>query len=408
MIDKNRILLFPAGPAQKEAFLAAKELGMYIVAVDRNPDSACRPLADEFYELDPGDAETLAEFALRYHSRHNLSGVLVVGCDIPVSCAMAAKAIGSPGISVESASLTIDKYRMKQTLREKGVAVPDYFAVENAEEVKTIMRQNQRRMIIKPNDNSGARGILQITPDSDIDEAFAYAARHVKKQGVILEVFEEGPQISTEALVIDGKIIITGFADRNYEYLSRYFPNVLENGATLPSALSASEQMAVNEVFKSGIHALGINNGVAKGDMVFTKDGPKVIEIAGRISGGKFASMIVPESNGVRLLHAALQAATGQIPDIKYLTPTHQRGVAVRYMFPPPGKVIRIEGEETARQTEGLLELIISGTVGCIINPMASHADRAGWVVCAAQDRETAIKRAETAINHIHFVTEPV
>ncbi|PTN34151.1 ATP-grasp domain-containing protein [Desulfonatronum sp. SC1] len=408
MSDKKRILLFPAGPAQKEAFLAAKELDMHIVAVDRNPDSACRPLADEFFELDPGEAETLTEFALHYHSRHNLSGVLLVGCDIPVSCAMAAKAIGSPGISVESAALTVDKFRMKQTLREKGVAVPDFFAVENAEAVKAIIRRNPRRMIIKPNDNSGARGILQVTPDSDIDEAFAYAARNVKKRGVTLESYEDGPQISTEALVIDGKIVITGFADRNYEYLSRYFPNVLENGATLPSALSANEQKAVNDMFISGIRALGIDNGVAKGDMIFTKDGAKVIEIAGRIGGGKFASMIVPESNGVRLLHAALQAATGQIPDLKYLTPTHHRGVAVRYMFPPPGKVVRIDGEETARQTDGLLELIITGTVGSVINRMASHADRAGWVVCVAPDRETAIKRAEAAINHINFVTEPV
>jgi len=32
--------------------------------------------------------------------------------------------------------------------------------------------------------------------------------------------------------------------------------------------------------------ALGIHTGIVKGDMVMTSDGPKVIEIATRLSGG--------------------------------------------------------------------------------------------------------------------------
>ncbi len=332
----------------------------------------------------------------------------MVGCDIPVSCAKVAKAIGSRGISIEAAELTVDKFRMKQVLREKGVRVPDFYAVKSADEVKSIMRKNPRLMIIKPNDNSGARGVLQLTPDSDLDAAFNYALNNVKKQGVILEVFEKGIQVSTEALVLDGKVFITGFADRNYEYIERFFPYVLENGATLPSILSIQEQTAVNEMFEAGIHALDINNGVAKGDMIYTEEGAKVIEIAGRISGGKFASMIVPESNGVKLLHAALQAAIGQNPDSEYLTPSKNRGVAVRYMFPNPGKVIAIKGEKNARKTKGLIELVITNHIGSFINPMTSHVARAGWVVCSAPDRETAIKRAESVIKQIHFVTEKI
>ena len=59
MSSYPRILLFPAGMAQREAFLAARELKLYIVAVDRDPEAPCRQLADEFFTLDPGDAESL-------------------------------------------------------------------------------------------------------------------------------------------------------------------------------------------------------------------------------------------------------------------------------------------------------------------------------------------------------------
>lgn len=408
MSDAPRILLFPAGTAQKEAFLAARELGFYIVAVDRESKAACRQLADEFFTLDPGDAKSLVAFALDYHRQKPLSGTLVVGCDIPVSAARVASVLGSPGLTEDAAALTVDKLRMKQVLREKGVAVPDFYRVTSAAEVEEIVCRHNQRMIIKPNDNSGARGVQQLTPDSSFPQAFEQALRNVKRSGVLLEVFEPGPQISTEALIYRDEIFLTGFADRNYEYIDRFFPYILENGATLPTSLPPSQQKEVVNMFFRGIRALGINNGVAKGDMVYSQDGAKVIEIAGRISGGKFASMIVPESSGVKLLHAALQVAVGQPPDAFFLQESRCRGVAVRYMFPPPGRLIAIEGESYARNIPGLLELVITYKVGDIINPIYSHPDRGGWVVCAANDRATAVKNAEKAISQIRFIIEPV
>lgn len=407
MTAGKRILMFPAGPAQREAFLAARELGLQIVAVDRDPHASCRTLADEFFVLDPGDPDALTAFALEYHRRTPLSGVLVVGCDIPVSCARVAAALGTPGLSEQAAALTVDKLRMKQVLREHGVAVPDFYQVADAGEVEALIRRQSRRMIIKPNDNSGARGVQQLDIDSDFVQAFTAAASQVKRSGVILETFEPGPQISTEALIYQGEIFLTGFADRNYEYIDHFFPHVLENGATLPSSLNPAQREEVIKMFCRGIRALGIDNGVAKGDMVYTAHGAKVIEIAGRISGGKFASMIVPEASGVKLLHAALEVAVGQAPDPALLHPTRNRGVAVRYMFPPLGRLLAVEGVEQAQHLPGVLELVISYQVGDVIGPMRSHPDRGGWVVCAAEDRATAVGRAEEAISRVRFITVP-
>ena len=39
---------------------------------------------------------------------------------------------------------------------------------------------------------------------------------------------------------------------------------------------------------------MGITNGVSKGDMVLTDEGPKVIEIAPRLSGGWFSTDQIP------------------------------------------------------------------------------------------------------------------
>jgi biotin carboxylase len=170
-------------------------------------------------------------------------------------------------------------------------------------------------MVIKPNDNCGARGVMQLRPGDDYDAAFNYAKVNTKKDGkVILEKFKEGVQISIEGLAY-GDVTVTSFADRNYSFLDHFPPYIIENGATMPTALSAEKKDAVIQEFIKGVKALGIDNSVAKGDMVMGKDGPAVIEIAGRISGGKFATKMVPESTGVNLLEAAISLAVGKSPE---------------------------------------------------------------------------------------------
>ncbi|OOZ36445.1 ATP-grasp domain-containing protein [Solemya velesiana gill symbiont] len=406
-MNSQRILLFPAGIAQREAFLAARKLGFEIITVDRNPEAACFPLADEYAVLDPGNADALVSYVRRIHAAKRLDGVLLVGCDIPISAARVAAELGSPGIGLDAAELTVDKIAMKKRLRSCGVPVPDFYSISGGDEVAEILSRENRRMIIKPNDNSGARGVQQLLPDSDPTAAYEHALANVKRTGVILEVFEEGVQISIEALVHQGQVDVTGFADRNYPFLDRFFPYVLENGATLPTALDANRQGEVIQTFIQGIHALGIDNSVAKGDMVLTEEGAKVIEIAGRISGGKFASRIVPESTGVELLPAALEMAVGRTPDRKWLTSTRACGVAVRYCFPPPGRVKAIKGLEEVKGYPGVLEVHVTYEPGDIIPPMRSHPDRGGWLVCKAETRLQVEEVAEKMINKLVFEVEP-
>ncbi len=402
----NRILLLPAGIPQREAFIQAKELGLYIVTVDRSGAAPCFRLADEHFSLDPGNEIELLDFVAEYHLRKPLSGVLLVGCDIPVSCAKVAKFLGTPGIDVDSAKLTVDKFAMKKVLYQRGLAVPDFFEVKCAEDLKRHVHEFNCKMVLKPNDNCGARGILQINPESDFEAAFDYARQNVKESGVLLEKFESGPQVSIEGLVYEGNVYVTGFADRNYEFIDRFYPYIIENGATIPTALSKSHQEEIIELFSQGVKALGINNSVAKGDMVYTEEGAKIIEIAGRISGGKFSSCLVPKATGVNLLKAALKLANGQNPDVESLQPTRNRSVAVRYFFPSGGKLSRINNVEEAKSLLGISELVTTYEPGDCISEIKCHADRGGWVVSSGNTRTEAIRTAGKAVSTVEFEVE--
>ena len=66
-------------------------------------------------------------------------------------------------------------------------------------------------------------------PD-EVDELFIHASSNSKDGLVLLESFINGPQISTESLMINGEISTPGFADRNYDQLNDFLPYIMENG----------------------------------------------------------------------------------------------------------------------------------------------------------------------------------
>ncbi len=397
-------MLYPAGIAQREAFVEARRQGLYIVSIDGSSEAPLKGMADAFYQVDPADVPAVEGFIRSYKRSHALDGLLIVGCDLPVSCAAGGALLGTPAISKEAAKLTVDKIAMKRRLRAQGVLVPDFFEVQSGNAVSEILERTGARMIIKPNDNCGARGVSQLKPGGEPEWAFDNAKKNCKSDGkVVLEQYIEGPQISIEGLVCQGNVYVTGFADRNYEYIDRFYPHVIENGATMPTLLSEPDRKAVENEFVKGIHALGIDNSVAKGDMVVGPRGPMVIEIAGRISGGKFASQLVPKSNGVNLLEAAIKMAVGGQVDVLRLEPKFQRGVAVRYMFPEPGVLRTVHGVDEVRRQEGIVEAVIVPSSGDRLSDITCHADRSGWVVAEAASRTEAEARAENAVRQIVF-----
>ena len=70
----------------------------------------------------------------------------------------------------------------------------------------------------------------------------------------------------------------------------------------MPSALPQEQLAQAIEVFKQGIHALGITIGAAKGDIKVTENGAKVGEIGARLSGGFMSAYTYPYSTGVSVI----------------------------------------------------------------------------------------------------------
>jgi len=407
--ETRSLLIISGGLEAVPGIIRAKQMGLYVVVSDQNPEAPGFALADDHIIASTYDLEATVAAAWHYQRTvRPIDGVITIAADVPLTVASVAEQLGLPGISLESARLASDKLAMKQKFAADGVPIPWFSPVDSSKHLHQIVAEQGFPLVLKPVDSRGARGVLRLVgPDIDLDWAYQLSCSFSPTGRVMVERFLPGPQVSTESIMIDGLAYTPGFSDRNYEYLDRYAPYIIENGGDLPSSLPDQIQQAVRELVQQAALSLGITQGVVKGDIVVFEGQPRVIELAARLSGGYFCTHEIPLNTGVDLVGQAIRLALGEKPEPSSLIPRFQRGVAQRYLMPEPGRVVRISGVDEVSRWPDIALCEIRVKVGDLIRPITNHPARAGVVIATAEHRQQAIDRAVEAISCLKIDTVP-
>ena len=406
----NPTILFIGGGGETiPAIERARDLGCRVVIADRNVTAPGCLAADQAIAASAYHPEEVRAAVERYtRGGGRIDAVLAVATDCPNSVAAAAEALDLPGPSVEVGERAVDKLAMKRKFAADGVPQPWFTEIATLDELLAHIDARGYPLVLKPADSRGARGVLRLTGDDDPKWAFRFARSYSPGKRLVLERFIEGPQVSTESLVIDGTAHTPGFSDRNYDLLDLYAPHIIEDGGDLPSFLPAPVQDKVRALVDRAARSLGVTNGVVKGDIVVCDGEPMVIEMAARLSGGYFCSHEIPLNTGVDFVGAAIRQALGMTIDPSDLVPQFQRHVSQRYIFPPIGRITAVDGAERARRMPGVAFFALRCAIGDVIGPIDCHPARGGMVLATGPDRETAQTNARRAIETVRIATTEV
>lgn len=378
----------------------AREMGFKTVVSDGNPDAPGFKYSDYQIVANTYDSEVTVKAALQFSSQVGpIDGVISVASDVPMTVVKVAEALNLPGISVQTAQLSSDKFLMKKHFAAHGIPIPWFAIVGSAAHLKKMISDKDFPLLIKPVDSRGARGVLKLSDSIDLDWAYNYSLSYSPSKKVMVEEFLTGPQISTESVMLNGKGFTSGFSDRNYEYLERFAPFVVENGGQMPSALAETEQKQVSALAEKAALAMGIFNGTAKGDLVLTPEGPKVIEMAARLSGGWFCTDQIPYATGVDLMGAAFKIAVNEAVGEAECVPKFQKALAVRYFFPDSGILKSVRCQKNYRDCAWLLRSGFFVSPGEKIEPVSDHTKRFGFVIATGENAEQAVARAQEFID---------
>jgi len=386
----------------------AQDMGLKVFVTDGNRDAEAFALADCHAVASTYDAaETLA--AARDHIRRGgrIDGVMTLASDVPYTVAFVADALGLPGISLESARLASEKMAMKDAFARAGVPIPGYGPVRHADEVAAAAQRWGFPLIIKPVDSRGARGVQRLLPDADLAAAFAESARHSPGGRVMAEQYLAGPQLSTEGFMIEGRAHIPAVFDRNYEFLERYAPFIVEDGGEMPSRYSGSHGEEARQVMEQAALALGIRDGIIKGDLVIHEGRVKVIELAARMSGGFFATAAAKASQGVDLVSALIRFSLGEKLAPADVTASKNEGAAIRFAFPEPGRIRAVEGIASIKADPACVFAHVFAGPGDLIEPITCHPSRPAVVVARGRDRAHAASEAARLIRRLDWQIAP-
>jgi biotin carboxylase len=410
-LSRKTLLIVGAGPNQLPAIRMARERGLRVAAMDGNSRAQGFALADVYGVVSTRDVSGAVEFARSIKESTGLDGVMTMASESAVTVAAVASAMGLPGLNPEAALKASQKIVRQRCFKDSGVPAPRFGAAASPAEAIELAGAIGWPVVVKPADGAGSRGVQKVGSPAEMGKAIEEIHRCSSTREFLIEEFLTGTEHSIEGIVLSGEIYWTGFSDRNYDKKEIYPPFFLEDGDTLPTILEADVVCDVKTVAAAAVRALGIDWGPVKGDILVDERGPRMLEMAARLSGDYFCNETVPLHNGVNVVEAVMALALGEPVDPAALQPKFNRGVALRYIWPKPGKVVGIRGTDRARSMPGVHFFRWEPrwndiAVGTVITRARSMGERVGSVMTSGRDRAEAMRLADEAVRTIEIVTE--
>ncbi len=401
MKDKRKtILLLGAGEEQCIAINVAKSIGLRVIAADGNPQAKGLKMADVGINVDINDVKKLVELGQKY----TVDGIFCHAVEIPVVVAKVAKKLRLPGLSPEIAERATDKIKRIKCFAKKGVPCAKFETASSTQEALTKAKKIGFPVVIKPVDNAGARGVKKLYSEKEVKEAFNEALQHSKKKTVLIEELLEGREISTETVIHKCRNYHTGYGDRNYSRNREFHPYFVEDGHHVPGTLSKKDEKRMWKIVENAIKALGIKWGVAKGDILISKNKIYVLEMACRTSGGWFAAGTVPIATGVNIMKPLMKMSLGESFDVKDVQPLFQKAACQRYIIPTEkGYFEKFEGIDDAVNMPGVEMFVLfkKPKQGELIKKSTNNAERFGQLITQGKNVRDAIEKCEYAMKKI-------
>ena len=396
----KKLLVLAAGLLQIPVIKKAREMGVYVIAVDDDPNAPGMALADK--AIVPGGLINENKL-LTIAKEEQIAGVIHPCSEVAMNVmGHINDELHLHGISRETAVRATNKHLMREAFETYGAPSPKSFCTDNVEEGYRMFLSINGKAILKPSRNSGSRGIAEIDPGLSFEAVaplFERSKKESRDASVMIEQFIEGPEFSVEIIVWDGKVNVLQVTDKK----TTEAPYFVELGHSQPSLFPAEVVNAVKDAAVKGVKALQLNDCAAHAEVKYQDGKPYIMEIGARLGGDFISTELTHLSTGIDMVAAAINVALGIEPNLKPVA--KPQGVAIRYFTPVPGVVKDIVGENLLKRPD-VYDAEIYVKPGDEVREVKSSLDRSGHVIVTAKNANEAIAEAENLISSVKIITE--
>lgn len=340
-----------------EVCQAARQIADIVWVIDSRapwPNTSLRFLA-RFGQVVDSAALTVPELLLSL-SRAGVVGVTTFSDWLIALAAEVATELDLPFHPIAVASALVDKSVQRERLAAAGIPVPGFRRVDVGmplEQRAILVNDIAAPAILKPVSGWGSRSVHLLHSRTELGDALAADY----PESMLLEEFlpDRSPAVKGLSDVVSVETVSTKEGPWHFGVTGRFtfFPPMRESGLFFPAVLEADEHSQVLELTERALTALGVRTGVTHTEIKLTPDGPRIIELNGRVGG--CIPWLMQALGGPSPLEMALETSLGRGHRRDATIPA-DRTAFMMWQVPPVGAstITSIDGLSVVSQLEGV------------------------------------------------------
>ncbi len=402
----KRLLLLEGTRLTKMIIDRAHELGIYVVIANwySVEDAPAKAYADKSYTVNIFDIPAMKKII----EDERIDGIFTGYTDSHLHIyEQLCRECGLPCFTNEElVDIMVDKALFKEKCKEAGLPIIDEYDCEKILEDKAYAQTIEYPVIIKPVDNSGARGI-SICHDADtLNSAIERGLSFSASKHIIIEKYLRGDYCLADFLIKDGKAYFVASSDKpandddkdNVNLPGAYiFPS--KDNALIRNTLEANVQKFVENI--------GYKNGLLCFELINSQNKIYIIEAQFRY-GAKFQEVFLKEDYGLDELEMLLRhALTGKLEGYELpLTRDFKRSYVLMNILLSGGTIGSIQDYKEVIEFPNVDMYVPMYQVGKVIVPDGSMVQRFGKVSLSADTRQELLDAMRNFQNNLEILDE--
>ena len=430
---RRRLLLFTnkLGYQTRSSEEAAQKHGTEIIYVTDRCHQLEDPWNDRAIAVHFEAAQAAAADVVAALNGKSIDGILALGDSPSVAAAYTARELGISYNHPAAVEACRSKLRMREVFQQAGLKTP-WFRVINLDPLpEPALLGISYPCVLKPLPLSASRGVIRANNRGE----FVSAAQRIRKllespeiratreanlDQILVEGYIPGREVAVEGLLTDGVFNLLAIFDKPDPLEGPHFEETIY---VTPSNLTESQQLAIQKCAQASARAIGLTRGPVHAEFrIHHEKGANEVwplEIAARPIGGLCARalrFIENENQTIENKNATEHASIGleellllHSLDLPVSTWTRERVASGVMMIPVPNSGIleSVQGEEAARETLGITELLITGRLHDYIEAWPEGASYLGFLFASAETPGEVEQALRAAHAKLRFTMTP-
>lgn len=253
--------------------------------------------AQQLLEIPDFGFDPVTQAVLKVHAQSPIDAVLCLLDIRLIEAACLAEMLECKHILGADAVRLRDKYKVRCSLAEAGIAQPEFALARSNAELKQVVADMGLPVLIKPSDGYASQNIAVLCTPEDLDPLWSpledmlpshtdYGLGVRANDRLLVERLLQGTVIGCDTLTVDGQHRLLGI----HEKLFFEAPSFAIRGSCF--ATEHPQWQAIERYVFGILDHLQFSWGATHTELMLSEDGPRLIEVNARMVGAKIARLV--------------------------------------------------------------------------------------------------------------------